>query len=112
LFQCSVHGRDDLTDIQKFTYLKGQLEGEAKQLIAGFSLESHSYQPAVSLLTETYGRADRIKAAHVTTFCSLEPPRFNIQNLKEFHASLECSLKSMKAMNITLEEFFSVMILL
>ena len=81
MFECSVHGRQDLTAIQKFTYLKGQLEGEAAQLIAGFNLEAASYEPAVNLLKETYGGTDRIKASHISAFCSLEAPSLYIQDL-------------------------------
>ena len=39
LFNCSVHERDDLTNIQKFTYLKGQLVGEPLRLISGLILK-------------------------------------------------------------------------
>ena len=76
-----------MTDVHKLTYLRGQLEGEAKQLLAGFKLESINY--AVKLLIDHYGQIDRIKLAIVTNLCQLNTPRINIEDLKHFYADFE-----------------------
>lgn len=43
------------TNIQKLTYLKGQIMHEAQKLIDGFKFESSGYQPATDLLKGTHG---------------------------------------------------------
>ena len=37
-FESAVHSNPTLTDVQKFCYLKSQLEGEALQTVEGFVL--------------------------------------------------------------------------
>lgn len=76
LFKCSVHDQPGLTNVQKFTYMKGQFTGEALQLINGFAHEAASYLPSINLLQDTYGQEDRIKAAHSTNFCNLTSPQY------------------------------------
>lgn len=110
LFQCSVHGRTDLSEVQKLTYLKGQLEGEALQLISGFGLEANSYAPAVTLLQETYGQIERVKAAYITSFCNIKTPKYEVTELKGFHAAIECALKSIQTAHVSLDEFCTVML--
>ena len=56
LFECAVDGREDLPGIKKFTYLKGQMQGEVLLLIGGFSMEAANYEPAEELLKDTLTR--------------------------------------------------------
>uniref|UniRef100_A0A915EKI3 Peptidase aspartic putative domain-containing protein n=1 Tax=Ditylenchus dipsaci TaxID=166011 RepID=A0A915EKI3_9BILA len=61
-FSLSVDSRADLTPIQKLTYLRSYVSGEAKTLIAGLSLEAHNYKLAVDLLKQEYGDKEAIAA--------------------------------------------------
>ena len=54
-----------LTAIEKFTYLKGQLEGPAADCIQGFSLTSKSYEEAKQILEERFGNPQIIISAHM-----------------------------------------------
>ena len=111
IFSCSVDGNKDLSDIQKLTYLRGQLVGEASKLIAGFKLEAKNYAPAVALLKDNYGQVDRIKYALVTNLCQINPPSYNISELKQFYASFESIFKSIESHNMTKDEICAVMLL-
>ena len=110
IFDCSVHQNRNLTPVQKFTYLRGQLKDEALKLVEGYKLETSSYASAVDLLKKTYGRPDLIKAALITKFLELVPPAYEISGLKEFYASFECLLRSMGSMNVTMDDICSVAI--
>ena len=103
IFECSVHQNRDLTPVQKFTYLRGQLKDEALKLVEGYKLETASYDSAVELLRKTYGRPDLIKAALITKFMEITPPAYEISELKEFYATFECLLRSMVSMDVTRE---------
>ena len=104
IFTCSVDKNTELTDAQKLTYLRGQLEGEAKQLLAGFKLESINYAPALKLLIDHYGQIDRIKLAIVTNLCQLNTPSNNIEDLKHFYADFESLYKSVEAQDNYVQE--------
>ncbi len=100
IFDCSIHQKKDLTDIKKFTYLKGQLVGEAAKLISGFKLEANSYDPAIQLLKDNYGREDRISYALVTELTNLPNPQHQVSSLKQVMAKYESLDKSLITQNI------------
>ena len=45
-FTAAVHSQNSLTAIEKFAYLKGQIEGPTADCIQGFSLSSKNYEEA------------------------------------------------------------------
>ena len=49
-FEAAVHNNDDLPNIQKLTYLRSVLNGNALQTIEGFEVTGANYQPAVDCL--------------------------------------------------------------
>ena len=55
-FEAAVHNNDDLPDIQKFTYLRSVLKGNALQTVEGFEVTGANYKPAVEALKHRYGR--------------------------------------------------------
>ena len=111
LFETSVHNRSDLSNIQKLTYLKGQLDGPAKQLLEGFSLEAANYATCVDLLKKSYGSTDVIKATHIQSLVELSPPSFNLGELADFRATFECHIRSLSNLNLTLDEFYCVLLM-
>ena len=63
LFESTVHQNINLTHVQRFSYLKSQLEGEAARIIDGFALTHTNYAHAVDLLRERYGQKHKITQA-------------------------------------------------
>ena len=55
-FEASVHTSNSLTGVQKLSYLRGQLQGEAVCVIAGFQLTNANYEHSVDLLKEHFGQ--------------------------------------------------------
>ena len=43
-FSCSIDNNDQLSDVDKFAYLRGYFEGSAKSTIAGLSLTGANYK--------------------------------------------------------------------
>lgn len=111
VFKCSVHDNPELTPVQKFTYLKGQLMDDAKKLIDGFKLEDSSYATSVSLLEKTYGQRDKIKTALINNLLELPPPSYQVDDLKSFYASFENTLRTMRVMKISIEEICTVVLM-
>ena len=54
-FEAAVHSNPTLGGVQKFTYLKAQLMGDASRAVAGFPLTNSNYEQAVNLLKERFG---------------------------------------------------------
>ena len=110
IFEASVHKRTDLEGIEKFTYLKGLIEGEALKLVQGFNLEAQYYDEAVKLLQDTYGREAEIKMSFVRNLLQLESPNASPEALQEFRANFECQIRSLNALNLTLEEMYTILL--
>ena len=49
-YESAIHKNDDLTDIDKFNYLRSLLERTAHEAIAGLTLSSGNYQEAIDIL--------------------------------------------------------------
>ena len=111
LFHASIHIRSDLSAMQKFAYLRGQLVGEPKQLLDGFSVEAKNYDPSVKLLQDTYGRPDRVKAAHISTLLNLPAPAYTANDLKQFRASFESGLRSLGTLETSIDEVYTVILI-
>ena len=68
-FESTVHQNINLTDVQRFSYLKSQLEETAARTIDGFALTHTNYARAVDLLRERYGQ----KQNHSHNYASIIP---------------------------------------
>ena len=110
IYDASVHKRTDMEGVEKFTYLKGLLEGDALKLIEGFNLESRYYDEAVKLLQNTYGQRSEIKMSFVKKLLNLESPDANPESLQEFRSNFECQIRSLKSLNLTLDEFYTILL--
>ena len=71
-YDSAVHSNRDLSEIEKFTYLKSLLERSAKEAIDGLSLSVANYKQAVETLTRRFGNKDRIVAQHMESLLALE----------------------------------------
>ena len=71
-FETAIEHNRNLTKIEKFTCLRGYLEGTALQAIDGFPLPNDNYSNAWNLLKERYGNLQLITSCHVNNFIELE----------------------------------------
>ena len=55
-YEASIHKNSALQEVDKFNYLKVQLEGEARDVIAGLDITNANYDVAVKMLKERYGK--------------------------------------------------------
>ena len=87
-----------MTGVQKLSYLRGQLQGEASHVIAGFSLMNSNYQHSVTLLQKRFGQPHKQIDAHMQVLIDLHSPNGTLASLREFHDSIEghiCILASL-----------------
>jgi len=64
-FAAAIDTNPTLTGVQKLSYLRAQLQGEATRVITGLRLTHTNYQTSVTLLKECYGEPQQIISAHV-----------------------------------------------
>lgn len=70
-FCSSIDNNDALSDVDKFAYLRGYLEGPAKSTIAGLALTGKNYKCAVELLKKRFEKKSVVQRAHVNELIQL-----------------------------------------
>ena len=69
-YECLIHENDELSDIQKFHYLRAAVKGEAAQVIESITISSNNYTLAWKMLTERYSNEYLLKKRHLQPmFC-------------------------------------------
>ena len=72
-FKSSVDSDEELTNVDKFLYLKGLLKGRALNTIQGLTLTNENYSEAMELLEKRYGDKNLSFRPFSTKFCISNP---------------------------------------
>jgi len=88
-FRAAIHLNPNLSGVQKFNYLKAQLQGEAAKAIEGFPLSDRNYVHAVTILQDRFGEIDQLIDAHMQSLLELLKPNNNVRSLRTFHDAVE-----------------------
>ena len=70
-FNAAVHSNANLTGVQKFNYLRAQLQGDAARVVIGFPLTDVNYEQSVTLLRERFGQPYKLINAHMQALLNL-----------------------------------------
>nr|CAD2183834.1 unnamed protein product [Meloidogyne enterolobii] len=100
-FRCAVDSSAG-SDIEKLTLLRNLVDGEPRELIAGFRLEAKNYKEALQLLKDQYGDRDaHIRNLHSRLanlkICS------TLSDVRKFSLDLERLAREMKNMGEDIE---------
>ena len=90
-FYVSIHANHSLSGIQKFTYLKAQLEGDAARAIAGYT---HS----IALLEERYAQPHKLVNAHMKALLEMPSPTNSLASLYIFYDSVESHIRGLSSL--------------
>ena len=97
-FQAAIHLNHNLSGVQKFNYLKAQLQGDAARTIKGIPLCDHNYLHAVTLLQDRFGQTHKLVAVHMQALLEVPNPTNTLSSLRTFHDTIEshtCGLSSL-----------------
>ena len=72
-FEAAVHNNDNISNIEKFTYLRTYLDNSALQATERFPLTNENYTAAWQLLDERYGNEQLIIYCHMNNLIKLDP---------------------------------------
>ena len=97
-FKTAVHSNNSLSDVQKFTYLKAQLSGEAANSIEGLPLTESNYMQALNILEERFGQPHKIINAHMQALLDLPSPSDSVTHLRRFYDSMENHIRGLEAL--------------
>ena len=103
-FEASIHRNPNLQPVDKFNYLRAELEGDASAVISGLELTNSNYEVAVNLLQERFGRDELMMDAHYSALMDL-PVSLNVtEKLRATYDMIEKHLRSLKALGENVDQ--------
>ena len=97
-FYVTIHANPNLSGVQKFNYLKAQLQADAARTIAGLLLTDANYHHAVAILVERYGQHHKIVNAHMQALLEMPSPLSNLVSLHTFYDTVESHIRGLSSL--------------
>ena len=110
-YESAIHKNDELSDVDKFNYLKSLLERTAHEAIAGLTLSAANYHEAVAILKKRFGNRQQIITKHMDTLLNVEPmtSAHNLKGLRCLYDDVESHVRSLKALGVASESYGSLL---
>ena len=97
-FEATILDNPSLQPIEKFNYLRAQLENEDLQSIAGLELTNANYEAAINLLKERYGNDQLIVDTHYAKLMEMPPASNKTTSLRAIYDAIEQHLRSLQSL--------------
>ena len=97
-FRAAIHLNPNLSGVQKFNYLKAQLQGDAARTVEGFPLSDQNYLHAVTILQDRFGRTHKLVAAHMRALLEMPAPSNTLNSLRMFHDTIESHSRGLSSL--------------
>ena len=97
-FYVTIHANTNLSGVQKFNYLKAQLQADAARTIAGLPLTEANYHHAIAILGDRYGQLHKIVNAHMQALLELPSPLSNLMSLRTFYDTVESHIRGLSSL--------------
>ena len=111
-FESSIHTNAGLSDVDKFSYLKGLVDEPAKSAISGFSLTAANYGSAVELLMRRFGKPSTIQRAHINELLSVQAVyrERETARLRALYDKIECHYRGLIALKVDEATYSSIVV--
>ena len=111
-FESAVDKNPELSEIDKFNYLRGQLEGRALATISGFSLTASNYNTTMKHLKDRFANPQIIISSHMEKLLKLQEVSDvnDIKKIQNLYDKVESNVRSLEAMNIKSDQYGSFLI--
>ena len=112
MFQSSVHENDSINDIDRFSYLKRYLSGQALDAVSGLSLTSSNYIEAVKILQDRYGNPQVLISAHMDSLIKMVKIRNkdDVRGLRKLYDDVENCVRNLKTLKLDTSGYGSLLI--
>ena len=97
-FYAAIDANPNLSGIQKFNYLKAQLQGDAARAIGGLPLSDLNYRHVVTLLRDHFGQPHELINAHTKALVSMTSPTNSLSSLRMFYDSVESHIRGLSSL--------------
>ena len=110
-FDATIDIRVNISPIEKFTYLRGFLSGDALQTIQGMPLTQDNYKNAKDMLEKRYGNPQLIVSSHMNALLKLDKVvSTRAKELRELYNKVEINTRALRSSGISTEHFGALLI--
>ena len=111
-FESSIHTNAGLSDVDKFSYLKGLVDEPAKSAISGFSLTAANYGFAVELLKRRFGKPSTIQRSDINELLSVQAVyrERETSRLRALYHKIECHDRGLIALKVDKATYSSIVV--
>ena len=109
-FQTAAHENEELSNMEKFSYLRHYLEEPPKKVISGFLLIEKNYATALKLLEQRYAKPTIIKRIYISERLNV-PPVYNERNVGRLRVLLdftETHYRGLEAMSVDEDSYSAI----
>ena len=106
-FNVAIGDRHELSDVEKFTYLRSYVRGDAENSIKGLPAKGDNYAEAISILEQRYGNVQVIVNSHMDALIKL-PQVVNekqTKKIRQLYDQIETNLRSLKSLGVKPESY-------
>ncbi|XP_037579208.1 uncharacterized protein LOC119461913 [Dermacentor silvarum] len=99
-FNQVIHNNGALTDVDKFTYLRSVLTGDAALAIAGLPATASCYSDALDILKRRFAKDDLIIQDHMQRLIDLQPVRSpnDLRGLRSLYDTVQSQTRALKTL--------------
>ena len=111
-FVSAVHNNEDLSDIERFSYLRTLLEGPAYSMVAGLALTSANYEKAVDLLKQCFRQKQVIINSHMDHLLNLTPitDSRDLWKLQKLYDTIEQDVRGLESLGVPVTSYGSLLV--
>ncbi|XP_031339663.1 uncharacterized protein LOC116168131 [Photinus pyralis] len=110
-FNSLINVDDNLTNIQKFHYLKSSLTGSAAEVIASLGVSNDNYAIAWNLLRDRFENKRLIIKNHIGALINLpNVTKDSAQSLRQLLDTINSQLRALKVLNLPIEHWDAIII--
>ena len=101
-FESGIHSKRDISDIDKFSYLRSFLAPVALETISGLTLSSQNYSEAIDLLKNRYGNPQTLINSYMEQFVNLETvtKTNDVIRLRKLLNKVENSMRNLRNLGV------------
>ena len=94
-----MHENQELSEVQKFTYLRSTLKGSALHAIEGFEVTAANYEHTVAAILHRFNRKRIIVTSLVKSIMKLEmKEKINAASLRDLHDTLQNCIRALEGL--------------
>ncbi len=109
-FNSAIHSNTEISDVDKFSYLKSLLDGPASRAIQGLNLTNDNYTSAVELLKERFGKPQQIISAHMDELLKIHTANDKPHSLRIIYDKISVHTRGLASLGVSSKEYGSLLI--